>query len=98
LIATDFDLTDHVKRIGRAHPSWTEKAIYNPRYWQARARRLHEYEIVDFLELNPNHSIERSPEGSGINVDQLCKSLGIILEWPPRKLTRIVSIGAIKFH
>jgi len=49
LIATDFDLTDHVKRIRRAHPSWTEKAIYNPRYWQATARKKHNEEVLEFL-------------------------------------------------
>lgn len=96
LIATDFDLTEHAQKIRKAHLNWTEKAVYNPRYWQATARRLHEKEIGDFLKEHVEYSIERSPEGSGINVDRLCRLQGIILEWPPRKLTRVVSIGARK--
>lgn len=94
MISTDFDLTDHVQRIKIAHPIWTEKAIYNPRYWQAKARKLHEKDIVDFLIEHPEYSVERSPEGAGINVNDLCTKLGITLEWPPRKITRIVSVGA----
>lgn len=94
LISTDFDLTDHVQRIKIAHPIWTEKAIYNPRYWQAKARKLHEKDIADFLSEHPEYFVERSPEGAGINVNDLCTKLGINLEWPPRKITRIVSVGA----
>jgi predicted metal-binding protein len=96
LIATDFDLTQQTNKIRRAHPDWTEKAIYNPRYWQNTARKTHLSEISNFLKENPNYTIERSPEGAGINIDKLCSSYGINLEWPPRKITRVVSIGAIK--
>ena len=32
----------------------------------------------------------------GINVDKLMKKIGIELEWPPRKITRIVSIAGYK--
>ncbi|MEI7719341.1 MAG: hypothetical protein WCI72_05715, partial [archaeon] len=96
LIATDFDLTEHAQRIRKAHLDWTEKAVYNPRYWQATARKLHEAEIEDFLKEHRAYSIERSPEGCGINVTNLCRQNRIYLEWPPRKLARIISIGAIK--
>ena len=96
LIATDFDLTKQADRIRRAHPDWTEKAIYNPRYWQNTARKIHSNEISDFLKENPEYTIEKSPEGAGINIDKLCRDYGILLEWPPRKFTRVVSIGAIK--
>ena len=96
LITTDFELTEHAQRIRAVHLNWTERAVYNPRYWQATARKLHEKEVREFLKEHNSYSIERSPEGSGINVDRLCKLCDILLEWPPRKLTRIVSIGAIK--
>lgn len=96
LIATDFDLTKGTQRIRENHPKWTEKAVYNPRYWQPTAKKLHEKEIQQFLEEHKGYAIERSPEGAGINVDRLCRLEGIELEWPPRKITRIVSIGAMK--
>lgn len=96
LIATDFELIEHAKKIRNAHLDWTEKAVYNPRYWQATARKVHEVEIQEFLRVHPNYQVERSPEGAGINVDSLCRQNGINLEWPPRKLTRMVSIGAKK--
>jgi predicted metal-binding protein len=98
LIATDFDLTQQTGRIRKMHPDWTEKAVYNPRYWQATARKVHEVEILEFLLINPSYRVERSPEGAGINVDNLCRNYGINLEWPPRKVARVVSIGAINFH
>jgi predicted metal-binding protein len=96
LIATDFDLTEHAQKIRNAHPNWTEKAIYNSRYWQNTARNRHLDEIQEFMSAHPNYSIERSPEGSGINIDSLCRQQGIVLEWPPRKVSRVVSIGAIR--
>jgi len=95
LISTDLELTEHTNRIRSAHPDWTEKAVYNSRYWQATARKLHEIEIQQFLKQHVGYVIERSPEGSGIDVDGLCKQIGIVLEWPPRTLSRTVSIGAI---
>ena len=96
LISSDFDIFNHSEKIREKHPGWTEKAIYNPRYWQATARKIHRLDIGKFLSAYPNYAVERSPEGAGVNVDALCKSVGIILEWPPRKLTRLISLGAIR--
>ena len=98
LIVSNFDLTEHTQRIRTRHPTWTEKAVYNPRYWQATARKLHEREIEAFTKEHPGYSTERTPEGAGINVDLLCQNHGIELEWPPRKLTRIVSVGGVRRH
>ncbi len=96
LISTDFDLEPHTGKIRETHPNWTEKAVYNPRYWQATARKLHALDVENFLLGHSGYVVERTPEGSGINVDALCRKFGIVLEWPPRKLTRLISIGAMK--
>lgn len=96
LIATDFNLTKQADRIRITHPDWTEKAIYNPRYWQNTARRIHSGEISDFLKENPEYTIEKSPEGAGINIDKLCRDYGIILEGHLEKLQELFLLERLK--
>lgn len=96
LICSDINLEDRVKSIRESHPDWSEKAVYNPRYWQPGARKEHEREIISFLKNYKNQYVERTPEGAGVNVDALCRRYGIKLEWPPRKITRIVSIAGMR--
>lgn len=96
LILTEINLEERVKPIREAHLDWSDKAVYNPRYWQPAARKEHEKTITEFLENYENQYIERNPEGAGVNVDAVCKKYGIELEWPPRKITRIVSIAGTR--
>jgi predicted metal-binding protein len=93
MICTEIDLEKRVKHIRENHPDWTEAAIYNPRYWQPAARKVHEAEIEKFLETYLGVYVERTPEGAGINIDSLCRKYGVELEWPPRKITRLVSLA-----
>jgi hypothetical protein len=93
LIYTEFNVRNFAEKMQSKHPNWTEKQCYNPRYWQQTAREQHTLELDRFLEQYPNTTTNRCPEGHGLNVHVLMFNLGIKLEWPPRNLTRIVSLG-----
>ncbi len=93
LIYTEFNVGRFAKHIREKHPGWTDKQCYNPRYWQQGARKEHNLELDNFLEKYPGLEFNKCPEAHGINVDSLMKDIGVNLEWPPRNLTRIVSLG-----
>ena len=94
LIYTEFNVLDFANNMKNKHPNWTEKQCYNPRFWQGTARVQHKKELELFQEKYPQTTIDRCPEAHGINVHILMqREAKIKLEWPPRNLTRIVSLG-----
>jgi len=98
LIYTNFDVKEIAERMAQKHPEWTEKQCYNSRYWQQTARNLHEKEIEKFLEKNKQVIVKKSPEAHGVNIHSLMwQATKIKLEWPPRNLTRLVSLAGYKY-
>ncbi|PIU76226.1 hypothetical protein COS75_00190 [Candidatus Pacearchaeota archaeon CG06_land_8_20_14_3_00_35_12] len=93
LIYTEFKIGNFARGIKKAHPEWTEKQCYNLRYWQPKARKIQRREEGKAELLFNLTKIIKSPEANGINIDSLFKKLNMPLEWPPRKITRLVSIG-----
>lgn len=93
LIYTDFDIKKVAKRMRTKHHDWTIKQCHNPRYWQGTARKQHKLELEKFLQQYPEATINKNPEAHGVNVNNLMNKIGINLEWPPRKLSRIISLG-----
>jgi len=95
LIYTEFKIGEFAERMKEKYPHWTEKQTYNCRLWQPRARKEHNLEIE---KAKKEYSIDviKSPEAKGVNVNLLMAKIGIKLEWPPRKITRVVSIGGYK--
>ena len=94
LIYTNFSIKKVANRMQRKHPEWSEKMCYNPRYWQQTARKQHKLELEKFLQKYPDMIINRCPEAHGVNVHKLMSDIAkITLEWPPKNLTRIVSVG-----
>jgi len=93
LIYTDFEIKKVAERMRKKHHDWTEKQGYNPRYWQGTARKQHKLELKEFLETHPKTITNKNPEAHGVNVNNLMNKIGINLEWPPRKLSRIISLG-----
>lgn len=93
LIWTDFDVGKHARRMKKKHPHWSEKQMYCCRYWQSTARKIHKEEIEKLQEKYKFKKVIRSPEGNGVNVFGLMKKMGVVLEWPPRKITRVISLA-----
>jgi predicted metal-binding protein len=97
LIYTEFNVKKFADKMRKKHPKWTERQCYNSRYWQSTARKEHKKELERFLNQYPKTMINTSPEANGVNLHSLMlKATGIKLEWPPRKISRIVSFGAYK--
>jgi len=97
LIWIDYDIGAFAKKMKKLHPDWTERQCYNPRLWQPTARKMLRDEQNIAIVEHRLETILTSPEAHGINVTQLMKdAVGIILEWPPRDITRVVALGTHK--
>lgn len=96
LIYTEFDLGAHARKMKQKFPNWSEHQIYCVLYWQSRARKFHRQEEKKAIKKHDLNFIRKDPEALGINVTELMKRVGVILEWPPRKITRLVSLGGWK--
>ncbi len=98
VIYTEFDIGAHADRMQRLHPQWSDHQTYCVLYWQPRARIFQRQEEARALKEYNLDYICRSPEAHGINITALMARLGVVLEWPPRKITRLVSLGGCKIH
>jgi predicted metal-binding protein len=96
LIYTDFDIGKHAERMKELHSNWTERQLYCCLYWQPKARKAQRAEELRCKNEKDISLVLRSPEAHGVNVHSLMKKVGVNLEWPPRKITRIVSLGGTK--
>jgi predicted metal-binding protein len=96
LIYYEFNIGKHARNMKKRHPDWTEKQCYNSRHWQGTARNLRDEEIKKYKEEKEINYLTNSPEAYGVNVNLLMKKVGINLEWPPRKITRLVSLGGTR--
>ena len=84
----------HVKKMRDKHPDWTQRQVECCLYWQGTARKQLREKIKMFLKGHPDYIISHCPEGSGVNLTQTMKDVGIDLEWPPKKYTyQIVLAG-----
>ena len=93
-----FDFASHCQRMREKHPHWSERQVECCLYWQQGARKQLENEIDTFLNtkifLHPR--IIRTPEARGVNVTETMKSIGEILEWPPKTKTYQVALVGTK--
>lgn len=81
-----FDFKRYVGAKMEEHPDWTEKALRNPRHWQGHLRsELKKFTREKLRSKKCGDSIIFNPEAMGVNVTRTCASVGIALEWPPRK-------------
>lgn len=85
VIYTEFGVGNIAERVRQKHPDWTPRQWYNLRYWQPMARQFQAQEeqraIYEF-----GIEIDRDPEAHGVNITELMKTKGIVLDWawPPK--------------
>jgi len=96
LIYTDFDIGKHAERMKKLHKGWSERQAYCCLYWQPKARKMQRAEEEKCKKEKGIDFILNSPEAYGVNVNLLMKKIGVSLEWPPRKVTRLISLGGMK--
>ncbi|MEA3249049.1 MAG: hypothetical protein U9Q03_01680 [Patescibacteria group bacterium] len=94
--AVRFDFAGFITWRRMLQPTWTDKALRNPRHWQGHlAAALNRY-LVD-VELAEDEEIVFNPEAQGIDVTVTCATAGLKLEWPPRdKVCRVAMIAKRK--
>jgi hypothetical protein len=91
-----FNIGEHVEKMKMQHPLWTERQLYCCLYWQPRARKQLETEILSFRMINFNnveYNILRCPEASGVDITGTMKSINVLLEWPPVKYAYQVALA-----
>jgi hypothetical protein len=99
-IFSKYDLYSHIQKMRKKHPQWTEAQLLNVLYWQGTARKLLKECIVsfdnEFRSLGYYSTI--SPEAMGVNVTKTLESVGIILEWPARRIVYKVAMAGIPLN
>ena len=88
-----FPLGRHVARMRRIHPEWSMRQLVCCLYWQGRARKLLEAEILRFSRNYPKLTVERCPEAMGLNVTETLRHAGVPIEWPPQEVALTVAFA-----
>jgi predicted metal-binding protein len=87
-----FDFEAYLKRRREKFPDITEKSLRNPLYWQGHVRAVARKWAKEIVKAG--EEIIEKPEAMGVDVNETCKRLGIILEWPPKKNVYRVTVLA----
>ena len=96
LIYTEFPIGEHAEKMKKLHSGWTTRQVYCVLYWQPKARKMQRLEEEKCKKEKDINLILTSPEAMGFNITSLMNKIGVKLEWPPRKITRLVSLGGMK--
>lgn len=100
-VCVDFDLGQHIEKMKSKHPHWSQRQLECCLYWQGTVRKKLREEVAYSL---TRYSLLREdklastdcPEAMGVDVTATMKAVGIILEWPPKKIVRkIAFIGTM---
>lgn len=94
---TTFPIGQHVEKMGREHPAWSDRQRRCCLYWQKGAIGNLRREVWRMLaELSPACHIEvYVPEAAGVNVTLTMMRVGVKLEWPPVNVAHQVALVAI---
>lgn len=93
-VVNEYDMADHVERMQRNHPDWSDRQLRCVLYWQGRARKSLAGLIRLALRSLPGTRAETCPEAMGVNVTATLAAEGIELEWPPVRIARQVALIA----
>ncbi|KKS02979.1 MAG: hypothetical protein UU64_C0004G0038 [candidate division WWE3 bacterium GW2011_GWF2_41_45] len=92
--AIKFDLRAYVEKKECEHPDWTPRALENPRHWQGHVRAILKDLCQEKCKDFPGYVSITNAEAMGVNLTETCRNVGIILEWPPRRVVYQVSLLA----
>lgn len=96
-VVNEFDLAGHVERMKAKNPTWTDRQLYCVLYWQNTARKQLEVKIESLCcGILSSYSAERTPEAMGVNITETLANVGIVLEWPPKRVARHVALLGIR--
>lgn len=87
-----FAFAEHVRRMKRMHPEWSDRQARCCLYWQRGARRDLKGEVKALTGGSTRYVVLMCPEACGVNVTDTMKTIGIVLEWPPINITYQVAV------
>ena len=88
-----FDLGEHVARMRKQHPDWSDRKLKCCLYWQGTARKQLRLKVERFLEDNPGLAVLYTPEACGVDVTATMASIGIQLQWPVETVAYQVALA-----
>jgi hypothetical protein len=94
-----FPFGDHVEKMRKRHPSWSERQLANCLYWQGTARKQLRQRVENYRGCRPKERrdvVLYCPEACGVNVTETMRRVGVELEWPPRRWAYQVALLAAR--
>ena len=91
----EFDIGAHVQRMRKRHPLWSYRQLSCCLYWQGTVRKFLRESIAKWKKEYPNLAVTTCPEGMGVNVTATMHDIGVELEWPPKKTTRLIYLAGV---
>lgn len=84
---------EHVAKMKKKHPEWSQRQLECCLYWQGTARKqlkgIIEDFFMSFIPLGRENyvpmCIVKCPEAQGVNLTETMKTIGVELEWPPKE-------------
>jgi len=97
LVAVRFDLTEHVAKMLKKHPKWTEKQAKCVLYWQKTVEKTLRQKCEKLISRLPNgFCYTLKPEAMGINVFTTAFKHGIPIETRPKQYVwKIAVVGKL---
>lgn len=96
IAAFRFNFAEYLAEKKLKHPDWTDRALRNPRHWQAHVRSDFRRFLAE--ELPKRQDIQGdvlfSPEAMGVNLFATCQKAGIFLEHTPTKFVYNIALIA----
>lgn len=96
-VCIHWNIGQHIEKMKAKHPNWSERQCACCLYWQGTVRKQLRYEVKYNLSRIPlfdgGELISTDcPEAMGVDVTATMKSVGIILEWPPKRIVRKIAL------
>ena len=92
-IYNKFDLAEHIARMRKKHPDWSERQLHCCLYWQGTARKQLREKVKAFLVRHPGQLVLPVPEACSVDVTATMATIGITLEWPPKQFAYQVALA-----
>lgn len=80
IVYSEFNLLNHVSRMKKKHPGWSERQLRNVLYWQATSRKQLKERVKLAMIYTFTTLVFYCPEAHGLNVYATCRKNGLNLE------------------
>ena len=96
-----FNFREHVERMRKKHPDWSQRQLECCLYWQPTARKELKKKIALFHGAmlgitGKEYFVTDAPEAMGVNVTETMRMVGIDLEWPPVSVAYKIAMAGVR--